>query len=139
LNTCPAVYEPYQNWFHFFDIVSVVVFSVEYILRFYLAPEDDEFKKHKFARIRYATSPFALIDLVAILPFFLQAFISIDLRFLRFLRLLRILKLFRVLIPALKELSELQTKEEPSDKKFTPWYFQANMAVNCITCSTRSS
>lgn len=99
----PAVYEPYQMWFHFFDIVSVVVFSMEYVLRFYLAPEDDEFKKHRFARARYVSSPFAIIDLVAILPFFLQAFISIDLRFLRFLRLLRILKLFRVLIPAFKE------------------------------------
>ncbi len=102
----PAVYEPNQIWFHYFDVVSVIVFSVEYILRFYLAPEDDEFKKHRFARIRYVSSPFALIDLVAILPFFLQAFISIDLRFLRFLRLLRILKLFRVLIPAVKEFSK---------------------------------
>lgn len=99
----PAVYEPYQMWFHYFDIVSVVVFSIEYVLRFYLTPEDDEFKKHRFARVRYVSSPFAIIDLIAILPFFLQAFISIDLRFLRFLRLLRILKLFRVLIPAFKE------------------------------------
>ena len=99
----PAVYEPNQMWFHIFDIVSVVVFSIEYVLRFYLAPEDDEFKKHRFARVRYVSSPFAIIDLVAILPFFLQAFISIDLRFLRFLRLLRILKLFRVLIPAFKD------------------------------------
>ncbi len=99
----PAVFEPNQAWFHYFDIVSVIVFSIEYVLRFYLAPEDEEFKKHRFARGRYVTSPFALIDLIAILPFFLQAFISIDLRFLRFLRLLRILKLFRVLIPAYKE------------------------------------
>jgi len=99
----PAVYEPYQVWFHFFDIVSVIVFSIEYVLRFYLAPEDDEFKKSRFARAKYVSSPFAIIDLVAILPFFLQAFISIDLRFLRFLRLLRILKLFRVLIPAVKD------------------------------------
>ena len=99
----PAVFEPNQELFHFFDIVSVIVFSIEYILRFYLAPEDEEFQKYRFARGRYATSPFAVIDLVAILPFFLQAFISIDLRFLRSLRLLRILKLFRVLIPAYKE------------------------------------
>jgi voltage-gated potassium channel len=99
----PAVYEPYQVWFHYFDVISVVVFSIEYVLRFYLAPEDDEFKKSRFARAKYVSSPFAIIDLVAILPFFLQAFISIDLRFLRFLRLLRILKLFRVLIPAFKD------------------------------------
>ena len=94
----PAIFEPNQVWFHYFDVISVLIFTIEYAVRFYLAPEDEEFKKHRFARARYASSPFAIIDLVAILPFFLQAFISIDLRFLRFLRLLRILKLFRVLI-----------------------------------------
>lgn len=99
----PAIFEPNQVWFQYFDVISVLIFTIEYAVRFYLAPEDEEFKKHRFARARYATSPFAIIDLVAILPFFLQAFISIDLRFLRFLRLLRILKLFRVLIPAYKE------------------------------------
>ena len=101
----PAINALYSTWFHYFDVASVVIFSIEYLVRFYLAPEDEEFKKHRFARAKYATSPFAIIDLVAILPFFLQAFISIDLRYLRFLRLLRILKLFRVLIPAYKAFS----------------------------------
>ena len=99
----PAINALYSTWFHYFDVASVVIFTIEYLVRFYLAPEDEEFKKHRFARAKYATSPFAIIDLIAILPFFLQAFISIDLRYLRFLRLLRILKLFRVLIPAYKE------------------------------------
>ena len=99
----PAVFNAYQTWFHYFDVASVAIFSVEYILRFYLAPEDAEFKKYKYSRGKYMVSPFAIIDLVAILPFFLQAFVSVDLRFLRSLRLLRILKLFRVLIPAYKE------------------------------------
>ncbi len=98
----PAINAVYSTWFHYFDVASVVIFTIEYLVRFYLAPEDEEFKKHQFARAKYATSPFAIIDLIAILPFFLQAFISIDLRYLRFLRLLRILKLFRVLIPAYK-------------------------------------
>ena len=101
----PAINALYSTWFHYFDAASVVIFTIEYLVRFYLAPEDEEFKKHRFARAKYATSPFAIIDLVAILPFFLQAFISIDLRYLRFLRLLRILKLFRVLIPAYKAFS----------------------------------
>ena len=99
----PAIFNAYEKWFHFFDIFSVMVFTVEYLLRFYLAPEDEEFKKRKYARGSYVVSPFALIDLIAILPFFLQAFISVDLRYLRSLRLLRILKLFRILIPAYKE------------------------------------
>ena len=101
----PAINAVYSTWFHYFDVASVVIFTIEYLVRFYLAPEDEEFKKHRFARAKYATSPFAIIDLIAILPFFLQAFISIDLRYLRFLRLLRILKLFRVLIPAYKAFS----------------------------------
>jgi voltage-gated potassium channel Kch len=99
----PPIFQAYEKWFHFFDIFSVVVFTIEYLLRFYLAPEDEEFKKRKYARGSYVVSPFALIDLIAILPFFLQAFISVDLRYLRSLRLLRILKLFRILIPAYKE------------------------------------
>jgi len=103
----PAVYEPFKQSFHLFDIFSVAVFSIEFVIRLYLAPEDEEFKGRKNARWGFLSSPFAIIDLLAILPFYLQAFIPVDLRILRFLRLLRILKLFRVLIPAIAEFKEL--------------------------------
>ena len=103
----PAVYEPYKQSFHLFDIFSVAVFSIEFVMRFYLAPEDEEFKSRKNARWGFLSSPFAIIDLLAILPFYLQAFIPVDLRILRLLRLLRILKLFRVLIPAFADFKEL--------------------------------
>jgi voltage-gated potassium channel Kch len=103
----PAVYEPFKHSFHLFDIFSVAVFSIEFVIRFYLAPEDEEFKGRKNARWGFLSSPFAIIDLLAILPFYLQAFIPVDLRILRLLRLLRILKLFRVLIPAFAEFKEL--------------------------------
>jgi voltage-gated potassium channel Kch len=99
----PAIYEPNKDLFHAFDVFSVIVFTLEYVIRFYLAPEDEEFKRRKSPRLRYVFSPFALIDLVAVAPFYLQAFIPVDLRVLRFLRLLRMLKLFRVLVPAYQE------------------------------------
>lgn len=99
----PAIFEPNKHLFHAFDVFSVIIFTFEYFLRLYLAPEDHEFKGKSHAHLRYIKSPFALIDLLAIAPFYLQAFIPVDLRMLRFLRLLRILKLFRVLIPAVKE------------------------------------
>lgn len=99
----PAIFEPNKHLFHAFDLFSVIVFTVEYLLRLYLAPEDHEFKGKSYSHLRYITSPFALIDFLAIAPFYLQAFIPVDLRMLRFLRLLRILKLFRVLIPAVKD------------------------------------
>jgi len=99
----PSVFEPNKHLFHAFDLFSVIVFTVEYFLRLYLAPEDHEFKGKSHSHLRYITSPFALIDFLAVAPFYLQAFIPVDLRMLRFLRLLRILKLFRVLIPAIKD------------------------------------
>ena len=107
LEHVPAIFEPYKNWFHAFDVFSVVVFVIEYLTRFYLAPEDEEFKAKGNPRLSYMASPFAIIDLLAILPFLLQAFVPVDLRALRFLRLLRILKIFRILLPALKEFKEL--------------------------------
>jgi voltage-gated potassium channel Kch len=107
LEHVPALFDPYKQLFHYFDIFSVAVFVLEYALRFYLAPEDEEFQKKNTPRVAYVFSPFAIIDFLAVAPFFLQAFIPIDLRALRFLRLLRILKLFRIVIPAIKEFKEL--------------------------------
>ena len=103
----PAVFEPYKLWFHAFDVFSVAVFTLEYAMRFYLAPEDEEFKRRKSARLAFVTSPFAIIDFLAVAPFYFQAFLPIDLRVLRFLRLLRILKLFRILVPAVQEFKQL--------------------------------
>ena len=99
----PAVFEPYKLWFHWFDIFSVAVFTVEYLLRLYMAPEDPEFNTKKHARWGFVSSPFAIIDFLAVAPFYLQAFLPVDLRVLRALRLLRILKLFRIVVPAYKE------------------------------------
>jgi hypothetical protein len=48
-------------------------------------------------------SPFAIVDFFSVAPFYLQAFLPVDLRMLRFLRLLRILKIFRILIPAYQQ------------------------------------
>lgn len=103
----PAIFEPNKNLFHYFDVFSVIVFTIEYALRFYLAPEDEEFKNKRNARLGFVTSPFAIIDLLAIAPFYLQAFIPVDLRVLRALRLLRILKLVRIIVPAYQEFAQL--------------------------------
>lgn len=99
----PGIYEPNRDWFHFFDIFSIGIFTIEYLVRLYLAPEDAEFKARKNARLAYVSSPFAIIDFLAVAPFYLQAFIPVDLRVLRALRLLRILKLFRIIVPAYQE------------------------------------
>ena len=103
----PAIFEPNKQLFHYFDIFSVIVFTIEYALRFYLAPEDEEFKNKRNARLAFVSSPFAIIDFLAVAPFYLQAFIPVDLRVLRALRLLRILKLVRIIVPAYQEFAQL--------------------------------
>ena len=40
LEHVPAFYDPYKKWFHLFDLFSITVFVIEYLMRFYLAPED---------------------------------------------------------------------------------------------------
>ncbi|NCW86937.1 MAG: hypothetical protein EBV69_12975 [Oxalobacteraceae bacterium] len=49
----PAIYEPHKFLFHVFDQFSLAVFTVEYLLRLYVAPEDAEFGKSKMPRLRY--------------------------------------------------------------------------------------
>ena len=107
LETIPQVHEPNEKLFHLIDSVSIFVFTFEYGVRFWLSPYQREFAGKRFPRISYVASPFAVIDLLSILPFYLSAFVALDLRILRVLRLLRLLKLFRVLVPAWKEFREL--------------------------------
>ena len=104
--TIPIIYDSRERQFHIFDAVSVAIFTVEYLLRLYVAPEDPDFNQGKLSRLRFIRSPYAIIDLVAILPFYLAAFFNLDLRALRVLRLLRLFKLLRLFYPAYLEFIE---------------------------------
>lgn len=100
------IYGPNAGWFHAFDVVTVGVFTVEYLLRLLTAPLEPEFAGRRFARLRYAFSFYALVDLVAIAPFYFAGFVALDvemLRILRLLRLMRIFKLSRYMVPAWKD------------------------------------
>lgn len=96
LETVPAIHEPRKEFFRVFDVVSVAIFSVEYFLRVWSSNHDPRFRHSVHGRLRYMLTPGALIDLLAILPFYLNIFFGFDLRVLRVLRLLRFLRLFRL-------------------------------------------
>lgn len=85
-----------MHFFHYFDLVSVIIFTIEYVLRVWSSNHEEKYRHHFWGRLKYMVSPGALIDLIAILPSFLHAFIGLDLRILRMLRLLRFLRLFRL-------------------------------------------
>ena len=103
LEHIPVIYESRQHLFHLFDVFSLGIFTIEYALRLYVAPEDPAFSSAKVPRFAFFKSPFALIDLISILPFYLGAFFEADLRVLRALRLLRLFKLFRAVAPAVQD------------------------------------
>jgi voltage-gated potassium channel len=79
------------------EAVAVAVFTVEYALRLWCAPEHTPYSEMTAwqARKAFALSPSALIDLLAVLPAYLSFLIAADLRILLFLRLARFFKLAR--------------------------------------------
>ncbi len=86
IETLPDLSRDTQEVLAFIEIGTVVVFSVEYLLRCVAAKRP----------IRFVLSFFGLVDLIAILPFYLAAGVDLrSLRVFRLLRLVRVLKLVR--------------------------------------------
>ena len=94
LETVDPLYEAYGREFYGFEAISVAIFSAEYLGRVWAATEHPEYDHPLWGRLRFAATPYMLIDLLAIVPFFLVAIV--DLRFLRIVRLFRFLRLFKL-------------------------------------------
>jgi voltage-gated potassium channel len=85
----------YGALFRTVEMISVAVFSFEYLARIWSSPDiaDRNYADSILGRCRYALTPAAIVDLLAIAPFYLSVFVGVDLRFLRVIQLLRVLKL----------------------------------------------
>ena len=104
LESIPSLYEAYEITFFRLEIVSCIIFILEYVLRVWASVEDPETLEDESGtqitngkrRINFMLKPLAIIDFLAFVPIFLQLlFPGVDLRFLRALRLLRVFKLTR--------------------------------------------
>lgn len=96
LETVQPLHDKYLTFFKYFDFISVLIFSIEYVLRVWSCTHNARYKHPLFGRIKYIFSLDGLIDLLAILPFYVHVVVGLDLRVLRILRLLRFLRLFRL-------------------------------------------
>ena len=86
----------YKTFFDLFELFSVMIFSIEYILRLWTADLHFEKGNSLTKRLKFMGSTYGIIDLVAILPFYLPLFFPFDLRVLRILRLFRLLRIFKL-------------------------------------------
>jgi voltage-gated potassium channel len=115
LQSVEAIYVLAPGAFESFEVFSIFVFTLEYLGRLWSCIENPRFARPIFGRVRYAFTPLALIDLLAILPFYLNM-AGMDMRFLRAFRLFRILRVMRLgryaYVMALFQRVYLKTREE---------------------------
>ena len=112
LETVPSMQMRYGTYFDAFNIISVLIFTIEYSLRLWSCVEVPFLKRMNpwAARRAFAMRPYLIIDLIAILPFYLSFILPLDLRMLRILRLFRLLKLARY-SPAMHTLIRVMINE----------------------------
>ena len=91
-----AIPETVQKMITNIENLSVIIFTVEYILRVWTADYLYKDLSPLQSRIKYIFSFMAFIDLLAILPFYIPLLIPIDLRVLRALRLVRMFRFFKI-------------------------------------------
>lgn len=84
----------FRSFFLWFEIISVLIFTVEYLLRLWSCTSDPRYRSSFYGRLKFALTPLALVDLLAIAPFYLPL-MAADFRALRAMRLLRFLRILK--------------------------------------------
>jgi len=92
----PEIFYKYEHALKLFEIASLVIFTIEYLMRIYVSDITHPSSRRLKSALKFMVSSYGLIDLLAILPFYIPFIIRIDLRFLRTLRLIRFLRVLKI-------------------------------------------
>ena len=95
IETDESVLDEYGYLFTPFEVFSITIFTVEYAARIIVCKKNPKYRNVKYAHLRFVLTPMMLVDLAAILPFFLP-FVVADIRFIRIIRLMRIFRVFKL-------------------------------------------
>lgn len=97
LETVDSLHQRFSEYFFYFEVFSVGIFTIEYFLRVWTSKKHKKYSD-KWGRLRFIFSPLMIFDLLVILPFYLMYFFTVpfDSRVFRMFRLLRIFRVFRV-------------------------------------------
>ena len=96
LESMQEVKTKYSSILELFNVFSIIVFSIEYILRLYVSDKSHPSNSRIKSAFKFIFSTYGLIDLIAILPFYLPMVITMDFRYLRALRLTRFLRILKI-------------------------------------------
>jgi voltage-gated potassium channel len=96
LESIPEIYKEIGEQLRVFNIFTIIIFTIEYLLRLYVSDLTHPTNSKIKSALKFIFSGYGLIDLLAILPFYIPMLIKVDLRFLRILRLTRILRILKV-------------------------------------------
>lgn len=96
VETVEPIHRAHRMFFRGFEVISVAIFTAEYLIRLWTAPVSSRFEGAVRGRLRWMGSPMALVDLAAILPFYIPLTMGMDLRFMRVLRLFRMFRLLKL-------------------------------------------
>ena len=83
----PHLSPSFQKFLTSFEVFSIIIFSIEYILRTIYSIKEKK---------KYNLSFFGVIDLFSILPFYLQSLVGFDGRFIRIFRLFRVSRILKL-------------------------------------------
>jgi len=95
LETVRDVHGSAPRLFRAFEVFSVAAFTVEYVLRVWSCTASEQFARPVRGRLAFARTPLAVIDLWAILPFYLP-WLGVDLRFMRSVRFSRFFRVMKI-------------------------------------------
>jgi voltage-gated potassium channel len=88
------IHDQYQPALEYFEVFTVIFFTLEYVCRVYSIVENPRFSDPVKGRLRYIFTWLALVDLMAFLPFYVAK--AVDLRFLRIFRLMAVFRIFKI-------------------------------------------
>jgi voltage-gated potassium channel len=95
LESVAAIAQRWTPVFRAVEALVVVIFSIEYLLRLWSCVEAPKYAAPFWGRLKYLLSPLAIIDLLAVLPFYLP-FVTADLLFLRAVRCLNVFRVAKL-------------------------------------------
>jgi voltage-gated potassium channel len=96
MDTVKSVREVYGGDLLAFEHFSIVVFTLEYVLRIWSCTSSLSYARPITGRLRYALTPLVLIDLLAIAPFYLPMIVPLDLLYVRAIRLFRFVRVLKL-------------------------------------------